>query len=280
MNEDLRFMAKEPENNEEVETPGVTAEDASASEAPRSPDAESEVAASDASASEPDATSEPEVSEEPAAEATSDADATPEPEAAEPEEAAAVEEPPAEPAAEEPAAEEPAAEAAPAAPVAEPVAVVPPKERRHLARAAKAAQIPARPPRTPEERQAERVAERQLKAKRRSIRRKQEREKARAQRSTTETPEPLAARPALGHGKQKTRQGLVVSDRATKTIIVRIDVARRHSRYQKIVRTSTTLHAHDEREDAHIGDTVTIQESRPLSRTKRWRLVEVLERAK
>jgi small subunit ribosomal protein S17 len=185
-----------------------------------------------------------------------------------------------EPVAEEAPAEEPVTEAAPAAPAAERVAVVPPKERRALARAAKAAQIPARAPRTPEERQADRVAERARKAKLRTVRRKQEREKARAQRGTAETPEPLAARPALGHGKQKTRQGLVVSDRASKTIIVRIDVARRHSRYQKIVRTSTTLHAHDEREDAHMGDTVTIQESRPLSRTKRWRLVEVLERAK
>ena len=57
-------------------------------------------------------------------------------------------------------------------------------------------------------------------------------------------------------------------------------MARRHRRYEKIVRTSSTLHAHDERNDAHIGDTVIVRESRPLSRTKRWRLVEVVERAK
>ena len=81
-------------------------------------------------------------------------------------------------------------------------------------------------------------------------------------------------------GQQKTRQGIVVSDKASKTIIVRIDMTRRHPCYQKVVRTSTTLHAHDERDDAHIGDTVVVRESRPLSRTKRWRLVEVLERAK
>jgi small subunit ribosomal protein S17 len=72
----------------------------------------------------------------------------------------------------------------------------------------------------------------------------------------------------------------VVSDKADKTITVRIDVARRHRRYSKIVRTSNTLHAHDERNDAHIGDTVVVREARPLSRTKRWRLVEVVERAK
>ena len=82
-----------------------------------------------------------------------------------------------------------------------------------------------------------------------------------------------------GAGRQKTRQGVVVSDKADKTITVRIDVARRHRRYEKIVRTSSTLHAHDEANDAHIGDTVIVREARPLSRTKRWRLVEVVERA-
>jgi small subunit ribosomal protein S17 len=81
-------------------------------------------------------------------------------------------------------------------------------------------------------------------------------------------------------GKPKTRQGVVVSDRADKTITVRIDITRRHRRYSKIVRTSNTLHAHDESNDAHIGDVVVVRECRPLSRTKRWRLVEVVERAK
>ncbi|MEI2701317.1 MAG: 30S ribosomal protein S17 [Baekduia sp.] len=74
--------------------------------------------------------------------------------------------------------------------------------------------------------------------------------------------------------------GIVVSDRADKTITVRIDTARRHRKYQKIVRSSSTLHAHDEANDAHIGDRVKLIESRPLSATKRWRLTEVLERAK
>ena len=170
--------------------------------------------------------------------------------------------------------EETTAGAAPAP--AEPQEVVPPKERRRRARAAKAA--PARGPMTPEERQAERVAERRRKAEARSRRRQQEREKARSQK--TETPEPLAPRRELHPGRQKTRQGIVVSDRAAKTIVVRIDVARRHRQYKKVVRTSTTLHAHDEQGDANIGDTVVIRESRPLSRTKRWRLVEVVERAK
>jgi small subunit ribosomal protein S17 len=72
----------------------------------------------------------------------------------------------------------------------------------------------------------------------------------------------------------------VVSDRADKTITVRIDLIRRHRKYKKIVATSRTLHAHDESNDAHIGDTVVVRECRPLSRSKRWRLVEVIERAK
>jgi small subunit ribosomal protein S17 len=104
------------------------------------------------------------------------------------------------------------------------------------------------------------------------------RDKARS--AATPATESLAPRREQHPGQQKTRQGIVVSDRASKTIVVRIDVARRHRSYDKVVRTSTTLHAHDEREDAHIGDTVVVRESRPLSRTKRWRLVEVLERAK
>ncbi|MFZ1155749.1 MAG: 30S ribosomal protein S17 [Solirubrobacteraceae bacterium] len=81
-------------------------------------------------------------------------------------------------------------------------------------------------------------------------------------------------------GARKVRQGVVVSDKADKTITVRIDVARRHRRYEKIVRSSSTLHAHDENNEANEGDVVQVVESRPLSRTKRWKLVDVLEKAR
>jgi len=155
----------------------------------------------------------------------------------------------------------------------EPVEVVPPRERRQRARAAKAARVPKRPPRTPEERQAERVAERRRKAELR--RRERQRASASAAPGATQSTPPRAHVP----GVQKTRQGVVVSDRADKTITVRIDIARRHRRYEKIVHTTRTLRAHDERNDAHIGDTVIVRESRPLSRTKRWRLIRVVERA-
>jgi small subunit ribosomal protein S17 len=158
----------------------------------------------------------------------------------------------------------------------QPKEVLPPKERRARARAAKAAQQPARPQRSPEERQAERDEQRRAKA----VGRRGERTRARAKAKAGETSGAVTAPRERAPGVQKIRQGVVVSDKADKTITVRIDVARRHRRYEKIVRTSNTLHAHDERNDAHIGDTVIVRESRPLSRSKRWRLVEVVERAR
>src|SRR5947209_11348717 len=179
--------------------------------------------------------------------------------------------------AEEPNTDAPADEATEAAaPQAqsEPVEVLAPKERRQRSRAARAARSKPRGPRTPEERQAERQAARRQKA----AARRTERQRARAKAKATPSGEPTPPR-EHAPGRQKTRQGIVVSDKADKTITVRIDSARRHRRYEKIVRTSATLHVHDERNDAHTGDTVVIRESRPLSRTKRWRLVSVVERA-
>lgn len=151
-----------------------------------------------------------------------------------------------------------------------------PKERRARTRAAKAAASKHSVLSSPEERRAEHAAERTRKATARRLERSQARAKHKAQaQERVETP----PRPHES-GIQKTRQGIVVSDRAGKTITVRLDNARPHRRYTKIVRTSTTVHAHDEQGDAHVGDTVVVRESRPLSRTKRWRLVEVVERAR
>jgi small subunit ribosomal protein S17 len=169
---------------------------------------------------------------------------------------------------------EPAAQAEPS----EPAEVLSPKERRRRSRSKH--EGGAKPARTPEERHAERVAERKRKAVRRRARRLQEREKAAERRKSAPAPEPLAPVHASTEGSRRVRQGIVVSDKAEKTITVRIDIARRHRRYEKIVRSSSTLHAHDENNDAHEGDTVRVIESRPLSRTKRWALVDVLERAR
>ena len=79
---------------------------------------------------------------------------------------------------------------------------------------------------------------------------------------------------------RKERVGVVVSDKMDKTITVLVERKVKHPKYGKFVKTSNKFHAHDEKRDAHIGDTVKIMETRPLSKTKCWRLVEILERAK
>jgi small subunit ribosomal protein S17 len=255
-------MADKPDND----TP-ATPDDAEA-QTPDAPEAESAQAATpeaDAPAAEEPAAEEP-VTEQPVAQQP------------------AAEEPAAEePVADEPAAEEPVAEssdepAAVEAPASEPEEQLSSKERRRKARSAHEGQ--ARPTRTPEERQADRLTTRKTKAVRRRARRLQERAKAAERRASAPAPEPLAPVHAPVEGRRRMRQGIVISDKAAKTITVRIDVARRHRRYEKIVRSSNTLHAHDENNDAHEGDVVRVIESRPLSRSKRWALVDVLERAR
>jgi small subunit ribosomal protein S17 len=125
---------------------------------------------------------------------------------------------------------------------------------------------------SPEERKAERVVERKRKA---ELRRKQ-RATLKAGR-TPGTGTPPAQRES---NAAKVRQGIVVSSKGDKSITVRIDTARRHRTYEKIVRSSTKLHAHDERNEAGEGDVVRVIETRPLSKTKRWRLVDVVEKAR
>lgn len=206
--------------------------------------------------------------EEAAAEAPADEEAPAEKEEVPDEEPAAegeAEEAPAEqPAAEEPAAEAPAEKPADDEQLSH-------KERRRLERSR--AGGPPRPQRSPEDRAAER-AERRAAAKER---RRRHRASRRARRGESKQGTPPAERetPAV----RKTRQGTVVSSKADKTIAVRIELVRRHPLYEKVVRNSHTVHAHDERNEAREGDLVRIVESRPMSRTKRWRLVEVLERA-
>jgi small subunit ribosomal protein S17 len=80
-------------------------------------------------------------------------------------------------------------------------------------------------------------------------------------------------------GNRKTKVGRVVSDKMDKTIIVSVERLTRHPLYKRVIRASSKFAAHDELNAARVGDTVRIEESRPLSRTKRWRLVEVISRA-
>ena len=79
--------------------------------------------------------------------------------------------------------------------------------------------------------------------------------------------------------KRKTKAGRVVSDKMDKTIVVSVERLARHPLYKRVIRLTTKFKAHDEANEAHVGDTVLIEESRPLSATKRWRLVRVLQKA-
>jgi small subunit ribosomal protein S17 len=79
---------------------------------------------------------------------------------------------------------------------------------------------------------------------------------------------------------RKVREGLVVSDKMDKTVVVAVEDRVKHALYGKVLRKTSKLKAHDEQNDVHVGDRVRIMETRPLSATKRWRVVEVLERAK
>jgi small subunit ribosomal protein S17 len=135
----------------------------------------------------------------------------------------------------------------------------------------------ARGPVTGEQREEERRARRSATAKQRSAYRAKLKERRAA--APKEAREPLSAT-ENGSGRPKERQGVVSSAKGDKTITVLIDVTKRHRRYHKIMRSTQKLYAHDEANTAGEGDTVRIVECRPMSRTKRWRLADVLERAK
>src|SRR6187549_264480 len=200
------------------------------------------------------------------AEASSD-DAPAEEEKAEEAPAAEAEAPAAEEEAEAPAAEEkaPAKEAEP-----DPEDELPWKEKRRLERSRRPHK--AGPRLSVEERAQQRAAER----KRQAEARRKQRAEAKKER-TPGTGTPPAEKDA---NAAKVRQGIVVSDKGQKSITVRVDIVRRHPTYEKVVRRSRTLHAHDERNEAGEGDVVRVVETRPLSKTKRWRLVEVVEKAR
>jgi small subunit ribosomal protein S17 len=162
-------------------------------------------------------------------------------------EAQAVDEAPAEePPAEEPAAEEPAAEgeAAPAEEVAPPPAAEK-KKRKRLPRS------------------------------QRHTHAKPKRERAAERKPIVRTPKPQAER-----GRRQERRGVVVSSAMDKTIVVKVDTIKAHPRYKKVVRRSVKFHAHDEQNSANVGDVVRIVETRPLSKTKHWKLVQIVEAAR
>ena len=93
-------------------------------------------------------------------------------------------------------------------------------------------------------------------------------------------PSETAGATGAERGNRKTRTGFVVSDKMDKTVVVSISQTVQHPLYSKIYKRNARLYAHDENNDAHVGDRVLVSETRPLSKNKRWRVVEVLERAK
>jgi len=101
------------------------------------------------------------------------------------------------------------------------------------------------------------------------------REKPAKRKPITRTPKPETT-PA----SRQERRGIVVSDKGEKTIVVKVDVTKLHPKYKKVVRRSRKFHAHDEQNAAGLGDTVRIVESRRISKTKNWRLAEVVEKAR
>jgi small subunit ribosomal protein S17 len=81
-------------------------------------------------------------------------------------------------------------------------------------------------------------------------------------------------------GDRKVRTGVVVSDRMDKTVVIQVEQRKAHALYGKMLRRTSKLKAHDEENKAHVGDKVRVVETRPLSKTKRWRVVEIMERAR
>ena len=155
-----------------------------------------------------------------------------------------------------------------------------PTTRREKLEARREARRPKpRGPVTAEQRAEERQARRDATAKQRRAYRAKLKER-RAAKGEAKGPAQTDATKEHGPGRPKVRQGVVTSAKGDKTITVKIDVVQRHRRYHKIMRSTTKLYAHDEANTAGEGDTVRVVECRPMSRSKRWRLTDVLERAK
>jgi small subunit ribosomal protein S17 len=193
-----------------------------------------------------------ETPEETPTEATEAAEETP---AAEAEEPTVVEETtPEAPAAEEAAAEEAAALES----VTEVEAAVQPEPALEPARVSEPKKPRKRLPRTERHKHSKPVRERA--AKRKAITR--------------------IEKPESEPGRRQERRGIVVSDKGEKTIVVKVEMIRAHPKYKKVVRRSRKFHAHDEQNAAGVGDVVRIVETRPLSKTKNWRLAEIVEKAR
>jgi small subunit ribosomal protein S17 len=186
------------------------------------------------------------------------------------------------PAAEEPVAEVSAEEPAAEAPTEEPAAEAPAEEAPAAEKAPAAEEAPVAEVEESEAPAAEEAQQPTRKKKRKHVPRSERRQRPKVVRerpaerkSITRLPKPEGER-----GRRQERRGVVVSSAMDKTIVVKVDTIKAHPRYKKVVRRSAKFHAHDEQNAAHVGDIVRIVETRPLSKTKNWRLVEVVDAAK
>ena len=176
-----------------------------------------------------------------------------------------------EPAAEEPAAEEPVAEE----PAAESVAEEAVAEEAPAAEAESAEEVETEAEAPAEAPQEGRRKRKRLPRSQRHRHSKPKRERPAERKAITRVPKPEHPR-----GRRQERRGVVISSGMDKTIVVRVDAVKAHPKYLKVVRRSTKFHAHDEQNQAKVGDVVRIVETRPLSKTKNWRLAEIVEVAK
>jgi small subunit ribosomal protein S17 len=186
---------------------------------------------------------------------------------------APAEEPPAEPPAEEAAPAEEPAEEAPAdeTPAEEPAEEAPAAEAEAEAPAAEA---------EGEEPAAAEVPATKAKPKRKPRSERRRRSKPKRDRPETRKAISRLPKPEQARGRRQERRGIVVSSAMDKTIVVKVETVKAHAKYKKVIRRSRKFHAHDEQNAAKVGDVVRIVETRPLSATKNWRLVEVVEEAK
>jgi small subunit ribosomal protein S17 len=147
---------------------------------------------------------------------------------------------------------------------------------------AEEAEVPAEEAEAPAEEEAAPQPAAEAKKKRKRMPRSQRHTHAKPKRERPEERKPIVRtpKPESERGRRQERRGVVVSSTMDKTIVVKVDTIKAHPRYKKVVRRSAKFHAHDEQNSAKVGDLVRIVETRPLSKTKHWKLVQVVEAAK
>jgi ribosomal protein uS17 len=145
-----------------------------------------------------------------------------------------------------------------------------------------ATEVPETPTEEPVAEEEAAPAQPDRKPKRKRLPRSERHKHSKPKRERPAERRPIVRLPKPEHerGRRQERRGVVVSDKGDKSIVVKVEMVRAHPKYKKVVRRSNKLHAHDENNTAGVGDVVRVVETRPLSKTKRWRLAEVVQKAR